>query len=56
MSLRRFAVTGVAVTLAGMLAAALVAELSRPAGSWSIGVVIPCVFEEGRTCAPPLRR
>lgn len=26
---------------------------SRPARSWEIGQVVPCVFEDGLVCKPP---
>jgi hypothetical protein len=53
---RRFTVACLIVSLVGMFLAILVAEASRPALSWDIGAVVPCVFEEGITCAPPKRK
>jgi hypothetical protein len=53
---RRFTIACLVTTLVGMLAAMLVADGSQPARSWEIGMVVPCVFDEGFTCAPPLRK
>jgi hypothetical protein len=52
---RRFTIVCLFMTLFGMLLALLVAHSSRPARSWGIGMVVPCVFEEGFRCAPPKR-
>ncbi|MEJ6781411.1 MULTISPECIES: hypothetical protein [Phyllobacteriaceae] len=52
---RRFTIVCLLSALFGILFATLVAETSRPARSWGIGQVVPCVFEEGMNCKPPLR-
>lgn len=51
---RRFTIVCLLTTLFGMLFAILVAETSRSARSWEIGMVVPCIFEDGLTCKPPL--
>lgn len=53
---RRFTAACLIITCVGMLAAILVAQASQPARSWEIGTVVPCVYDEGFTCAPPLRK
>lgn len=50
---RRFTI--VCLALFGMILSILVAETSRKARSWEIGMVVPCVMENGLTCAPPTR-
>ena len=52
---RRFTIVCLIMALFGMGFAALVAEASRPARSWDIGTVVPCVFENGLVCSPPHR-
>ena len=51
---RRFTIVCLLMTLFGMLFAILVAEASRPAHSWDIGIVVPCIFDRGFVCAPPI--
>lgn len=53
---RRFTIVCLLTALFGLMFATLVAEVSRPARSWDIGNVVPCVFEEGLTCKPPVRK
>ena len=53
---RRFTIVCLITTLFGMFFAILVTEASRPARSRDIGMVVPCVLEEGLTCAPPHRQ
>jgi len=53
---RRFTIVCLITMLFGMLFAILVTEASRPARSWDIGTMVPCVFETGLVCAPPARR
>jgi hypothetical protein len=55
MLVRRFTIVCLLITLFGMMFASLVAEASRPARSWNIGVVVPCVFDHGLVCAIPAR-
>lgn len=50
---RRFAAACCLTTLAGLVAAIVVAEGSRPARSWEVGQVVACVADEGVTCLPP---
>ncbi|MCA0277395.1 MAG: hypothetical protein LCH86_15475 [Proteobacteria bacterium] len=52
---RRFTIVCLLSALFGIAFATLVAEVSRPAHSWEIGSVVPCVFEENMNCKPPLR-
>jgi hypothetical protein len=52
---RRFTIVCLLTTLFGMVFAILVAEASRPARSWDIGMIVPCVFEEGLVCKPPIQ-
>ena len=52
---RRFTIVCLLITLFGILLSMLVAEASRPARSWDIGMVVPCVFDSGFVCAPPTR-
>ena len=54
--IRRFTIVCLLTTLFGMLFAILVAEASRPAHSWDIGIVVPCIFDRGFVCAPPVGR
>ena len=53
---RRFVIVCLLLALFGMGFAIVVAEGSRPARSWDIGAVVPCIFEEGLVCKPPHRR
>lgn len=50
---RRFTIVCLLLTLFGMGFAILVAEASRPARSWEIGMVVPCAFADGFRWAPP---
>lgn len=50
---RRFTIVCLLMALFGMLFSILVAQSSRPARSWDIGMAVPCVFEDGFRCAPP---
>lgn len=52
---RRFIAVTLVTILGGLAGAVLVAEASRPARSWEIGQVVPCIFEDGFTCLPPQR-
>lgn len=52
---RRFTIVCLLLTLFGMSMSVLVAKASRPARSWDIGSVVPCVIER-TACAPPLRK
>jgi hypothetical protein len=53
---RRFTIVCLLLTLFGMTLSILVAKASRPARSWEIGSVVPCVFAKPTVCAPPLRK
>lgn len=53
---RRFTLVCLLVAIFGMGFAALVTEARRPAYSWQVGTVVPCVFDEGPRCAPTARR
>jgi hypothetical protein len=53
---RRFTIVCLLMTLFGMLLSMLVAQSSRPARSWDIGMAVPCVFEDDFRCAPPKRK
>jgi hypothetical protein len=55
MPARRLAIASLTVLAAGAAVTVLVAETSRRAESWEIGLYIPCVFEEGLVCRPPRR-
>ena len=55
MHARRLVIASLTVLAAGVALAILVAETSRHAESWEIGLFIPCVFEEGLVCKPPRR-
>ncbi len=55
MPARRLAIASLTVLAAGAAVTVLVAETSRRAESWEIGLFIPCVFEEGLVCRPPRR-
>lgn len=52
---RRFTIVCLLITLFGIVFSILVAEASRPARSWDIDMVVPCVFDHGFVCAPPTR-
>jgi len=56
MRARRFTIVCLITTLFGILFSILVAETSRKARSWEIGMVVPCVLEEGLVCAPPVTK
>jgi hypothetical protein len=53
---RRFTIVCLLMVLFGMMLSILVAETSRRARSWEIGMVVPCVLEDGFVCAPPTRK
>lgn len=55
MTARRLVITTLTILGVGTSLAILVAETSRQAESWEIGLFIPCVFEEGLVCRPPHR-
>lgn len=55
MTARRLVIASLIVLAAGVALAILVAQTSRDAESWEIGLFIPCVFEEGLVCQPPRR-
>jgi hypothetical protein len=50
---RRFTIVCLLLTLFGIMFSMLVAEASRPANSWDIGIVVPCIYDRGYVCAPP---
>ena len=50
---RRFTIICLLVTIFGIGFAGLVQNFSRPARAYEIGMVVPCVFEEGLTCKVP---
>ncbi len=50
---RRFTIICLLVTIFGICFAGLVQNFSRPARAYEIGMVVPCVFEEGLTCKAP---
>jgi hypothetical protein len=52
---RRFSIVCLILTIFGMLFSIIVAEASRPARRWDIGQLIPCIFEHGLVCSPPVR-
>lgn len=52
---RRFTIVCLLLALFGMLLSLLVAETSRKARSWEIGMIVPCVMEQGLVCAPPTK-
>lgn len=52
---RRLTIVSLLVIIFGFVFAIVVAETSRPARSWGIGLFVPCVFENGLVCAPPQR-
>ncbi|BCH25945.1 hypothetical protein MesoLjLc_58590 [Mesorhizobium sp. L-8-10] len=52
---RRFTIVCLLMALFGILLSILVAETSRKARSWEIGMIVPCVMEQGLVCAPPAR-
>lgn len=55
MTARRLVIASLIVHAAGLGLTIVVAETSRNAESWEIGLFIPCVFEEGLVCQPPRR-
>ena len=52
---RRLTIVSLIIVIFGLSFSIVVAETSRPARSWEIGLFIPCVFEEGLRCRPPSR-
>lgn len=52
---RRFTIVCLIMALFGMILSILVAETSRKARSWEMGMVVSCVPDSGLTCAPPAR-
>lgn len=52
---RRFTIVCLLTALFGMAFATLVIEVTRPAHSWAIGMVVPCAFEQGLRCTPSTR-
>jgi hypothetical protein len=55
MLVRRFTIVCLLITLFGIGLAGLVAEAGRPERSWQTGTVVPCFFEDGLRCSPPIR-
>jgi hypothetical protein len=53
---RRFTLVCSLIAMSGVSLAALVQHTSRPARSWEVNQVAPCVFHNGLRCLPPLRR
>jgi hypothetical protein len=53
---RRFTIVCLLMALFGMVLSIVVAETSRKARSWGIGMVVPCVMEGGLVCAPPINK
>jgi len=49
---RRFTIVCLLATLFGMIFSVLAAETSRSPRAYALGVVIPCVFEDGQRCLP----
>ncbi len=49
---RRFTIVCLMIALFGIGFASIVAEAGRPEGSWQLGTVVPCVFEDGPRCGP----
>ncbi len=52
---RRLTIVSLLILIFGFGFSILVAEGSRPARSFEIGLFIPCVFEQGLVCTPPAR-
>lgn len=52
---RRFTILSLLVLIFGFSFIIVIAESSRPARSYGIGLFIPCVFEQGLVCALPKR-
>ncbi len=52
---RRLTIVSLIIVIFGFGFSIVVAETSRPARSWEIGLFIPCVFEQGLHCATPRR-
>lgn len=52
---RRLTIVSLLIVIFGFAFSILVAETSRPARSWGIGLYVPCVFEHGLVCQPPQR-
>ncbi len=53
MLVRRFSIVCLIFMLFGIAFSAFIQNVTRPARSWEIGQVVPCIFENGRVCAPP---
>lgn len=53
---RRFAIVCLIVTIFGMMLSALVAQATGRARMQDPGAAVPCVFENGHRCLPPMRR
>jgi hypothetical protein len=51
---RRFTIVVLLLTLFGMGFSILVAEISRSGRAWRVGMVVPCDFDNGRECTPPV--
>ena len=56
MLIRRFTIVCLLITLFGIGFASLAVEASRPVQSWTLGTVVPCIFENGVRCSPPVRQ
>lgn len=54
MLVRRFTIVCLLIVLFGIGFAGLVAEASRPTGSWKVGTVVPCMFKHGLRCGPSI--
>lgn len=52
---RRLTIVSLIVVIFGLAFSMVIADGSRPARSWEIGLFIPCVFEQGLVCKPPRR-
>jgi hypothetical protein len=50
---RRFTIICLLATIFGIGFAALVQNFSKPARAYDIGMVVPCVFEQGLECKAP---
>ncbi|MCC0043447.1 MAG: hypothetical protein H6892_03460 [Brucellaceae bacterium] len=55
MLVRRFTIVCLLIALFGIGFAGLAVEASRPAQSWTVGTVVPCIFENGVRCSPSIR-
>jgi hypothetical protein len=52
---RRLTIVSLLIVVFGLGLSVIVAETSRPAQGWEIGLFIPCVFEDGLVCRVPRR-